>query len=230
MHVSDVGWGAISDVAFCTYLLLLHASQYKFDRPFDRVVWVAVFLVLASLSLSFLLAYHVYLGSARLHFLVHRRVEWKMDFFLYTFAAFVEPDPLPWFQRWSTGGWTILNINSFFFFWEKSDFFNCRPGRGLVLLWSFFGLMATSFYACNLRANLITPELEEPVRSAEDVVARDMRIFIPSPTPASLYFLYHPQKAYRDIYAISERKGGLFPLLGSLDFAEFRARWSLHSV
>ena len=37
-------------------------------------------------------------------------------------------------------------------------------------------------YSCNLRANLITPEFEQPIRTHEDVVNRGKKVYIPQTT------------------------------------------------
>ncbi len=72
-----------------------------------------------------------------------------------------------------------------------------NSGRYLYLLWAMLSLMLTSFYTCNLRANLISPELEKPVSSAEDVVARELKLFLPNLPNTYTYFALHPSRHYR---------------------------------
>ena len=80
------------------------------------------------------------------------------DFVLLTFGALLEPDPINWFPRWSSG-------------------------KFMLLLWSFFSLFITMFYNCNLRANLIAVDYEKPVDSANDILDRGQTIYMPRDIP-----------------------------------------------
>ena len=79
----------------------------------------------------------------------------KLDFIIMTFCGITEPDPIPWFPKWSTG-------------------------KILILLWSAFGLIMNLTYQCNLRAMLTTVEYEKPIESLRDLLDRGKRVYIPA--------------------------------------------------
>ena len=67
----------------------------------------------------------------------------------------MEPDPIPWFPRWSSG-------------------------KLLVLLWSIFALIMVQSYMGNLRANLIAVDYESPIKTHQDVLDKDVKVYMAS--------------------------------------------------
>ena len=78
-----------------------------------------------------------------------------VDFLFFPFCRFVEPEPIPWFPKWSSG-------------------------KFLVLLWSFFTLIIVHSFQGNLRANLISKEFEKPITTHQDVLDRGQTVFFPT--------------------------------------------------
>ncbi|TRY68267.1 hypothetical protein TCAL_16495 [Tigriopus californicus] len=77
----------------------------------------------------------------------------RVDFVLMTFTTFVEPDPLPWFPKWSTG-------------------------RFIVLLWSIFAFLMVSFYLSNLRTIIIAPAYEPRIDSTQDLIKSGRELYV----------------------------------------------------
>ena len=84
--------------------------------------------------------------------LVQRRVP-VADFIIHPVAKITEPDPMPWFQGWSTG-------------------------QFLVFTWSVLALFLTMFYTSNLRAHLVTIHYERPLESFQDIVDNGKKVYI----------------------------------------------------
>ncbi|MEM7564534.1 MAG: hypothetical protein AAF353_16015, partial [Pseudomonadota bacterium] len=57
---------------------------------------------LSALSFLFYATYKAYSTLGTKHELLGK-VPSELDFIILTFTSFFEPDPLPWFPRWSTG-------------------------------------------------------------------------------------------------------------------------------
>ncbi|TRY68266.1 hypothetical protein TCAL_16494 [Tigriopus californicus] len=86
---------------------------------------------------------------------LYRNPNSGIDFVLMTFTTFVEPDPLPWFPKWSTG-------------------------RLVVLYWSLFAFLVVNFYTSNLRTNLIAPAYENRIDTTEDFLESGRELFVHS--------------------------------------------------
>ncbi len=82
-----------------------------------------------------------------------KHVSSQFDLFLYPFVKLTEPDPLPWFTKWSSG-------------------------RLVVLLWSLTSLLLVLFYTSNLRANMIMVNYEPEPRTLLDVAERGERVYM----------------------------------------------------
>ncbi len=75
-------------------------------------------------------------------------------FFLYPMFKITEPDPLPWFKKWSAG-------------------------KVLSTTWIFMSMVTVILYNCNLRSCLITIQYEEPPQTITDVVLNGQSVYIP---------------------------------------------------
>ena len=123
---------------------------------FNPNVWIAFFSSLAIFAISFAFVYHVYESSEA--FKKHKLngyLSTKWDFFLKTFFAFYEPDPIPWFPKLTSG-------------------------RFLLWLWILFCNFMVFFYQCNLRASLIAVSYEKPINTIEDVLERNKPMWVPT--------------------------------------------------
>ena len=120
-------------------------------RPFTSEVWLALFLSLGAFSFYFGLTYRVYTSLDQG---LTGQLVTPWDFLIFTFCRFVEPDPLPWFPKWSSG-------------------------KTMVLAWSIFTMVVLFSYTGNLRANMIRKEYEKPVKVHQDVLDRGTRVHIP---------------------------------------------------
>ena len=58
-------------------------------------------------------------------------------------------------------------------------------GYNLTILLRFFGMFLILFYTCNLRANLTTPQYEEPLESFQAVIDLGEIVYIPTDIAAT---------------------------------------------
>ena len=113
------------------------------------------------------------------------------------------------FKTCSALNWGTITLSSF-------------QGRGLTLVWIVASFFITLFYACNLRAFLISPAFESPVDYPEDVIKRGATMYIPSAYRLSrfvglLVCLYREGRPMQTISRISQllsprvcRKGSFY--------------------
>ena len=72
-------------------------------KVFGLDIWLTLFFTLLSISICFATFYHVYKAKTFRHLnLVKENVN-NFDFPLLTFATLMEPDPIPWFPKYSAG-------------------------------------------------------------------------------------------------------------------------------
>lgn len=80
----------------------------KPHQVFSPLTWLLFVLFLLIFAVSFLVIHYVYLYAIpREYQLTTEKAAW-FDFFILTMTKFPEPDPLPWFKKWSTGSATML--------------------------------------------------------------------------------------------------------------------------
>ena len=75
---------------------------------FSFTVWIFVIATLFLLAMLFGFVYFMYQKDERTQNLAIKLTH-PMDFVLLTYFAITEPDPLPWFPRWSSGIYSLLN-------------------------------------------------------------------------------------------------------------------------
>ncbi|XP_059091071.1 uncharacterized protein LOC131886976 [Tigriopus californicus] len=162
MVLNDAGYALFDCTRFTFFVTLRYVTRHpqkllafgNLARGFDSLSWVAVFTFLSMFSMTFAGIFYVYkylLKEPELY----RNPNSGIDFVLMTFTTFVEPDPLPWFPKWSTG-------------------------RLVVLYWSLFAFLVVNFYTSNLRTNLIAPAYENRIDTTEDFLESGRELFVHS--------------------------------------------------
>ncbi len=141
---------AWSEVIFLSRAPLPVTSLGNITDPFTVTVWLVVIITLFSLSLYLLLAHQVYVSENLRHENLAVQEEAKGNFFIFTFCKISEPEPLPWFRKWSAG-------------------------KMAVLIWMVFSLAMTMFYTSNLRAHLIAIKYEKPIDTLQDILDNGKR-------------------------------------------------------
>ncbi len=71
-------------------------------RSFSNLTWAFIFFSLLLIGQTLALIYYVYVRYLPEQFLTKHYVH-QLDFIVLTFAGLAEPEPLPWFTRFSTG-------------------------------------------------------------------------------------------------------------------------------
>ena len=124
------------------------------SRPFSASVWALSAIAIATFSFLFMVSHRLYSSSKHLRpFHLARKERAPLNFVIFPFAKITEPDPLPWFRKWSAG-------------------------KLLVLLWSTFSLTMILFYCSNLRVHFVTVDYESPIDTLEDVVKNNKRVYL----------------------------------------------------
>lgn len=77
----------------------------------------------------------------------------RLDIFLFTFAKYVEPHPLPWFKV------------------------KLSTGQLLVVLWTALTTFLVMAFQSNLRVTLMTMNYEKPLLTLQDLLDQDLDIF-----------------------------------------------------
>ncbi len=128
-------------------------SYGHITKPFPSAVWLALVITIFVLATMQFVSYRVYQMPKIVSHSLAKSEEFPLNFFLYSYVKLTEPDPLPWFKKWSTG-------------------------KFLTFLWTILGLFAILFYTSNLRAHFMTIEYEEPPSTLNHVAERGKRVYI----------------------------------------------------
>ncbi len=121
-------------------------------RPFSTTIWMAIVLTLFIICSYIHVAYSVYSNFDPTNVLPE---DSKINFFLFGFCKFTEPEPLPWFKQAS-------------------------GGKLSVTLWTIFALFMLMFYQSNLRAYMVTVDYEKPLNTMQDVLDSGKKIWLPN--------------------------------------------------
>jgi hypothetical protein len=70
---------------------------------FTANVWIAILGTILVFALLFLIVHTIYNTKHLNNYGLAGKLHAKYDFFLLTFSTLMEPDPLPWFPKHSTG-------------------------------------------------------------------------------------------------------------------------------
>ncbi len=140
------------NIIYITRAPLPVTSLENITRQFSATVWIMSLVSISALSLMLYVTYVVYNGGHMKAFELARVEKLRTNFLIFPFAKITEPDPLPWFKKWSTG-------------------------KLLVLLWSLLSLLLTQFYTSNFRASLVVVTHEDPPTRLEDVLKRGETVY-----------------------------------------------------
>ncbi len=122
-------------------------------RPFSVLVWLIIFFTVFVLATLQFASYKVYTSKGIIEYDIMKKVSSQVDLFLYPFVKITEPDPMPWFIKWSTG-------------------------KFVVFLWTLTAMLLVMFYTSNLRAYMIMIDYEPEPRTLKDIVDREERVYI----------------------------------------------------
>ncbi len=128
-------------------------SYGNITRPFSIPVWLLTIFTVSVLATMLFASHKVYNNKDIIEYGIMQKVSSQVDLFLYPFVKITEPDPMPWFDKWSTG-------------------------RFLVFLWSLTAMILVMFYTSNLRAYMVMVDYEPEPRTLKDIVNRGDRVYI----------------------------------------------------
>lgn len=108
--LNHAGYEVFDNTRFTFFLTIRYVTRHprkqvafwRVVHGFDSWSWIGVFVCLSLFSFAFSLIFYVYKYKLKDKSL-YRNPGSRVDFALMTFTTFVEPDPLPWFPKWSTG-------------------------------------------------------------------------------------------------------------------------------
>ncbi len=142
-----------SHVRFFTRTPRKVTAYGNITRPFTPVIWAFTTVTLFAIASLMLLVYKIYTSRTMIQYKLTMIESSKFNFYLYSFAKFTEPDPLPWFDKWSTG-------------------------KLVVFLWSLLSWFLIMFYTSNLRSYLVMINYEPAAKTLMDIVNRNQRVYI----------------------------------------------------
>ncbi len=119
----------------------------QITAPFSSTVWTLSALLVMIVGLMHHITYKLYQKPYIQQLDLAKREHHPANFYLFSLAKLTEPDPLPWFKKWSAG-------------------------KIFSLLWTLFCLLMVLFYTCNLRAHLITVNYEESPETLDHIIDR----------------------------------------------------------
>ncbi len=135
-------------------------------RPFSPRIWLILLATLELICLQFALINKIYYVMP--HFRDAELTRYEPStylFFLYPMFKITEPDPLPWFKKWSAG-------------------------KMLSITWIFMAMTTVNLYNCNLRSSLVAIQYEEPPGTINDVVLNGQSVYIPRENMGHRYFCF----------------------------------------
>ncbi len=128
-------------------------SYGNITLPLSPTIWAVSASLIGILSLYFLIAHSFYQTEGMKEFKLAQKEESRINFFLFSYVKLTEPDPLPWFRRWSSG-------------------------RFGVLLWTVLSFFMVMFYTSNLRAHMVTIDYEKPLKTLQDIAENGKRVYV----------------------------------------------------
>ncbi len=124
----------------------------KIVRPFPLNVWL---MVIICCSLQTTVMYIIYKTHMTEKMKDHKLVKEEPllgNILLFCFTKIVEPDALPWFQKWSSG---------------KISYF----------VWMIYATFIVFFYTSNLRAHLVYIDYEKAPQGLKDIYERGQTVY-----------------------------------------------------
>ncbi len=128
-------------------------SLGSITKQFTIVVWITSASTIFALAALLYLTHTLYQVDHIKMYTLAKEEKLKANIWIFPFAKITEPEPLPWFKKWSAG-------------------------KMVVLLWSVLSTFLAHFYTSNFRASLIAVEYEEPPTTLQNVVDRGERVYI----------------------------------------------------
>ncbi len=123
-------------------------------RPFTPRIWLILLATLEIICLLFAVVNSIYDKPYFQDAKLARYEPSTYLFFLYPMFKITEPDPLPWFKKWSAG-------------------------KVLSITWIFMSMITVNLYNCNLRSCLVAIQYEDPPETVTDVVLNGQTVYIP---------------------------------------------------
>ncbi len=143
----------LTNVRFMTRMPRPIVTYDKIVRPFPPNVWI-VFVVMSSCFAAVIYAIHKVhsLDGITNHQLV-KKENLTLNLLLFPITKIVEPDALPWFEKWSSG-------------------------KYVYFLWMTFCTFIVAFYTSNLRAHLVYIDYEKAPQDLKDIYERGARVYM----------------------------------------------------
>ncbi len=130
----------------------------KILRPFPSNVWMLNILLSSCLAIVIFTIHKVHMSEDLINHGVVREEKLTMNLFLFPITKIVEPDALPWFEKWSTG-------------------------KFVYFLWMIFCMFIVLFYTSNLRAYLVYVDYETSPEMIKDIYERGQKVYIYKQAP-----------------------------------------------
>ncbi len=143
----------LTNLVYMTRPPLPVLTYNRMATPFPNSVWTATLTTILVLACLMFVIHRVHTTTELKRFELVKKVRSQVNFFLFAFAKITEPDPLPWFQEWSSG-------------------------KIATLSWSVLSTFMIFFYTSNLRAHLVMIDYEEPPKGVRDIHKRGERVYI----------------------------------------------------
>ena len=140
---------------FATRPPILQSNLYALAKTFPGNVWGFTFVTFTFLAITFGIIFATYQRLPREYGLLegnYTEMPW-FDLILLPVVKFLEPEPIPWFPKWSSG-------------------------RLATLMYSIFCTFILFFMLSNLRTILIARKYEKPMVTEDDVLNRGKGVYI----------------------------------------------------
>ena len=154
--------------------------------------WLLVIFALLSVSIMSTMSYLTY-NKLNHNDMMKKPVSY-LDFLLLPFSTLTEPDPIPWFPKFSSG-------------------------KATIALWSIFAFLMNMIYQSNLRAQLTYDVYEKPLDTLEDILTRGQRVYLPIDFPILFNIDKDLLKSDKDaqtwvkVLRLARKTGGFYSLL-----------------
>lgn len=139
-------------LVYITRYPLLVTSYNNLTKPFSAATWALSLTTIFILSILLFVTHKVYSTFLKTFALAKEEIN-PSNFFLFPFTKITEPEPLPWFEKWSTG-------------------------KFVVFLWSALCFFLPMFYNSNLRSHLTMLQYEKAPNTLNDITLRGQRVYI----------------------------------------------------
>ncbi len=125
----------------------------KIVRPFPVDVWIMIVLCCLLLTLLMFLIYQVHMMDTIIDNNMVKKERLIGNLLIFPFMKIIEPDPLPWFEKWSSG-------------------------KLVYFVWMIFSTFIVLFYTSNLRAHLVYIDYEKAPEDLKDIYERGKTVYV----------------------------------------------------